>query len=126
MTIIKNRTDNLRFSFPLISNLFVITYSQNINKLTMQNLNFHKAMYVNVLTRLIHLGQYEILFSLAKNVAICIAYRTPYLTFISPYLVIVASICSTFSGPSFFRTNFPIEITSRKSPLWSHTAFPMT
>jgi short-subunit dehydrogenase len=29
-------------------------------------------------------------------------------------------------GPSFFRTNLPIEITSRMSPLWSHTAFPMT
>ncbi len=35
------------------------------------------------------------------------------------------SICSTSSGPSFFRTNFPIEITARISPLWSHTAFPM-
>ena len=40
-------------------------------------------------------------------------------------LISVASICSTSSGPSFFRTNFPIEITSRISPLWSHTAFPM-
>jgi hypothetical protein len=43
-----------------------------------------------------------------------------------PYLAIVLSICSTSSGPSFFRTNFPIEITSRISPLWSHTAFPIT
>jgi hypothetical protein len=38
----------------------------------------------------------------------------------------VLSISSTSSGPSFFRTNFPIEITSRISPPWSHTAFPMT
>jgi hypothetical protein len=41
-------------------------------------------------------------------------------------LVTVLIICSTSSGPSFFRTNFPIEITSRISPLWFQTAFPMT
>jgi hypothetical protein len=42
-----------------------------------------------------------------------------------PYLMIVLSICSISSGPSFFRTNFPIEITLRMSPRWSHTAFPI-
>ena len=44
---------------------------------------------------------------------------------ISPYFTNVLSIDSTSAGPSFLRTNFPIEITSRISPLCSHTAFPI-
>src|SRR5215510_4162980 len=37
-----------------------------------------------------------------------------------------AVVFDNTSGPSLIRTNFPIEIISRISPVWSHIAFPMT
>jgi hypothetical protein len=40
---------------------------------------------------------------------------------IRPYLEIVFMNCSMSCGPSFFRTNFPIEIQSRISPPFFHT-----
>jgi hypothetical protein len=39
----------------------------------------------------------------------------------SPYFLIVPIISAISSGPSFFRTNFPIEIQSRMSPPFFHT-----